>query len=42
MIQLICGGLLDTPAPTAQIIGVAFIALFAILGLIWSDQTTMK
>ena len=33
MIQLIFGGLLSTPAPTAPIINIAFIALFAIVGL---------
>ena len=33
MSQLIFGGLLSTPAPTAPIIGIAFIALFAIVGL---------
>jgi len=33
MIQLLFGGLLTTPAPTAPIIGIAFIALFAIVGL---------
>ncbi len=30
---LIFGGLLTTPAPTAPIVGIAFIALFAIVGL---------
>ena len=33
MIQLIFGGLLTTSAPTAPIVGIAFIALFAIVGL---------
>ena len=33
MNQLIFGGLLTTPAPTAPIVGIAFIALFAIVGL---------
>ncbi len=33
MSQLIFGGLLSTPAPTAPIIGIAFIALFAIVGV---------
>ena len=33
MSQLIFGGLLTTPAPTAPIVGIAFIALFAIVGL---------
>ena len=33
MSQLIFGGLLSTPAPTAPAIGIAFIALFAIVGL---------
>ena len=32
MSQLILGGLLTTPAPTAPIVGIAFIALFAIVG----------
>ena len=27
------GGLLSTPAPTAPIVGIAFIVLFAIVGL---------
>ena len=29
---LIFGGLLSTPAPTAPLIGIAFIVLFAIVG----------
>ena len=29
MVQTIIGGLLSNPAPTAQIVGIAFIALFA-------------
>jgi len=33
MSHLIFGGLLSTPAPTAPIIGIAFIALFAIVGI---------
>ena len=33
MTQLIFGGLLSTPAPTAPIVGIAFIALFAIVGV---------
>tara|TARA_Y100001968_G_scaffold186666_1_gene171065 strand:- start:941 stop:1144 length:204 start_codon:yes stop_codon:yes gene_type:complete len=33
MSQLIFGGLLSTPAPTAPIVGIAFIVLFAIVGL---------
>ena len=33
MSQLILGGLLSTPAPTAPIVGVAFIILFAIVGV---------
>ena len=33
MSQLIFAGLLSTPAPTAPIVGIAFIALFAIVGL---------
>ena len=33
MSKLIFGGLLTTPAPTAPIVGIAFIALFAIVGL---------
>tara|TARA_B100000945_G_scaffold296913_1_gene275575 strand:- start:1105 stop:1275 length:171 start_codon:yes stop_codon:yes gene_type:complete len=33
MSQLIFAGLLSTPAPTAPIVGIAFIALFAIVGV---------
>ena len=33
MSQLIFGGLLTTPAPTAPIVGIAFIVLFAIVGV---------
>ena len=33
MSQLIFGGLLSTPAPTAPIVGIAFIILFAIVGI---------
>ncbi len=33
MSHLILGGLLSTPAPTAPILGIAFIALFAIVGV---------
>ena len=33
MESLIFGGLLSTPAPTAPIIGIAFIVLFAIVGV---------
>ena len=33
MNQLIFGGLLTTPAPTAPIVGIAFIILFAIVGI---------
>ena len=33
MNQLIFGGLLSTPAPTAPIIGIACIVLFAIVGV---------
>ena len=33
MSQLIFGSLLSTPAPTAPIIGITFIALFAIVGV---------
>tara|TARA_Y100001968_G_C18686738_1_gene405010 strand:- start:142 stop:312 length:171 start_codon:yes stop_codon:yes gene_type:complete len=33
MSHLIFGGLLSTPTPTAPIIGIAFIALFEIVGL---------
>ncbi len=33
MTQTIFGGLLSTPAPTAPIVGIAFIALFAIVGV---------
>ena len=33
MNQLFFGGLLSTPTPTAPIIGIAFIVLFAIVGV---------
>ena len=33
MSHLILGGLLSTPAPTAPIVGIAFIVLFAIVGV---------
>ena len=33
MSYLIFGGWLTTPAPTAPIVGIAFIALFAIVGV---------
>jgi len=33
MSQLIFGGLLSTSAPTAPILGIAFIVLFAIVGV---------
>ena len=33
MIHLILGGLLSTPAPTAPVVGIAFIVLFAIVGV---------
>ena len=33
MSQLIFGGLVSTPAPTAPIIGVTFIVVFAIAGV---------
>ena len=33
MNHLILGGLLSTPAPTAPIVGIAFIVLFAIVGI---------
>ena len=33
MSQLIIGGLLTTPAPTAKIVGIAFIILFVIVGV---------
>ena len=32
MSHLFFGGLLSTPAPTAPIVGIAFIVLFAIVG----------
>ena len=32
MNYLLLGGLLSTPAPTAPIVGIAFIVLFAIVG----------
>ena len=31
--QFIFGGLVSTPAPTAPIVGIAFIVLFAIVGI---------
>ena len=33
MSQLFFGGLLTTPAPTAPIVGIEFIVLFAIVGI---------
>ena len=33
MTHLIFGGLLSTPAPTAPIVGIAFIVLFVIVGI---------
>ena len=33
MNHLILGGLLSTPAPTAPVVGIAFIVLFAIVGV---------
>ncbi len=33
MFHLLFGGLLTTPAPTAPIVGIAFIVLFAIVGV---------
>ena len=33
MSQFIIGGLLSTPAPTAPIVGIGFIILFAIVGV---------
>ena len=33
MSHLLFGGLLSTPAPTAPIVGIAFIVLFVILGV---------
>ena len=33
MIQLIFGGLLSTPAPTAPIVGIGFIILFVLVGI---------
>tara|TARA_B100000214_G_C23884738_1_gene588926 strand:+ start:394 stop:564 length:171 start_codon:yes stop_codon:yes gene_type:complete len=33
MIHLFFGGLLSTPAPTAPIVGIAAIVLFAIVGI---------
>ena len=33
MSYLLFGGLFSTPAPTAPIVGIAFIALFAIVGI---------
>ena len=43
MESLIFGGLLSTPAPTAPIIGIAFIVLFAIVGImVGPDYDGMK
>ena len=33
MIQFVFSGLLSTPAPTAPIVGIGFIVLFAIVGV---------
>ena len=33
MSQLLFGGLLSTPAPTAPIVGIGFIVLFVIVGI---------
>ena len=33
MSQLLFGGLLSTPAPTAPIVGISFIVLFVIVGV---------
>ena len=33
MSNLILGSLLSTPAPTAPIVGIAFIVLFAVVGI---------
>ena len=33
MSQLIFGGLLSTPAPTAPVVGIDFVAIFAIVGV---------
>ena len=33
MVHFIFSGLLSTPAPTAPIVGIAFIVLFAIVGV---------
>ena len=33
MSHLILGGLLSTPAPTSPIVGIAFVVLFAIVGV---------
>ncbi len=33
MIELIFGGLLSTPAPTAPVVRICFIALFTIVGI---------
>ncbi len=33
MTQTLLGGLLSTPAPTAPIVGIGFIVLFAIVGI---------
>jgi len=38
---LILGGLLSTPAPTSRVVGITFIILFAILGIM-VGQTMME
>ncbi len=43
MNQLVFGGLLSTPAPTAPIVGIAFIVLFEIVGvMVWPDYDGMN
>ena len=43
MSQLIFGGLLSTTAPTASMVGIAFIVLFSIVGLmVWPDYDGMN
>ena len=38
MIQLIVGVFLTTPSPTAPVVGIAFIALFAIVGFMFGPN----
>ena len=43
MIQFIWGGVLSPPAPKAPIVGIAFIVLFEIAGvMVWLDYEGMN